>query len=205
MLFKINIYLKFALIALGLILGVWLTVAYGWGYGFIFILAALVLIISYFLLGTIQSSAELIQQMNFNGAEKQLKLTLFPNLLYVTNRSVYYIMKGSIAAHRKDSKGAEELFQKALSLNLPSDNEKAMVLLQLANINATRNNWAGAKNYFQQVKKLSITEPMIKSQIDQMDQAIKSSGQINVARSMGKQGMQMMMGGGGKRRRPLGR
>ena len=205
MLFKINIYLKFALIVIGLILGVWLTVAYGWGYGFIFILAAVVLIVSYFLLGTIQSSAELIQQTNFSGAEKQLKLTLFPNLLYVTNRSVYYIMKGSIAAHRKDSKGAEELFHKALSLNLPSDNEKAMVLLQLANINATRNNWAGAKNYFQQVKKLSITEPMIKSQIDQMDQAIKSSGQINVARSMGKQGMQMMMGGGGKRRRPLGR
>ena len=63
-----------------------------------------------------------------------LGLTFFPTCFYVTNRSIYYILKGSIEAQRKDTKSAEEYFQKALSLKLPSDNEKAMVLLQMCNI-----------------------------------------------------------------------
>ncbi len=200
--FKINIYVKFALIAIFLLGGIGLSFVYGFGYTWILILIGLIFLASYLLLGTIQSAAEKIQLMDFAGAEKMLGLTFFPNLLYVTNRSIYYILKGSIEAQRKDTKSAEEYFQKALSLKLPSDNEKAMVLLQMCNIQMMKNNWPGAQNYFMQVKKLHISEKLIKEQIDQVEKAINSRGNINVARSMGKQGMQMMRMGGGKRRRP---
>lgn len=202
MMFKINIYVKFALIAVFLLGGIGLSFVYGFGYTWILILIGLIFLTSYLLLGTIQSAAEKIQLMDFAGAEKMLGLTFFPNLLYVTNRSIYYILKGSIEAQRKDTKAAEEYFQKALSLKLPSDNEKAMVLLQMCNIQMMKNNWPGAQNYFMQVKKLHISEKLIKEQIDQVEKAINSRGNINVARSMGKQGMQMMRMGGGKRRRP---
>ncbi|HRD08812.1 MAG: hypothetical protein U0V54_13030 [Saprospiraceae bacterium] len=202
MMFKINIYVKFALIAIFLLGGIGLSFVYGFGYTWILILIGLIFLASYLLLGTIQSAAEKIQLMDFAGAEKMLGLTFFPNLLYVTNRSIYYILKGSIEAQRKDTKSAEEYFQKALSLKLPSDNEKAMVLLQMCNIQMMKNNWPGAQNYFMQVKKLHISEKLIKEQIDQVEKAINSRGNINVARSMGKQGMQMMRMGGGKRRRP---
>ena len=200
--FKINIYVKFALIAVFLLGGIALSFVYGFGYTWILILIGLIFLASYLLLGTIQSAAEKIQLMDFAGAEKMLGLTFFPNLLYVTNRSIFYILKGSIEAQRKDTKAAEEYFQKALSLKLPSDNEKAMVLLQMCNIQMMKNNWPGAQNYFMQVKKLHISEKLIKEQIDQVEKAINSRGNINVARSMGKQGMQMMRMGGGKRRRP---
>jgi len=200
--FKINIYVKFALIAVFLLGGIGLSFIYGFGYTWILILIGLIFLASYLLLGTIQSAAERIQVTDFAGAEKMLGLTFFPNLLYVTNRSIYYILKGSIEAQRKDTKAAEEYFQKALSLKLPSDNEKAMVLLQMCNIQMMKSNWAGAQNYFMQVKKLHISEKLIKEQIDQVEKAINSRGNINVARSMGKQGMQMMRMGGGKRRRP---
>lgn len=202
MMFKINIYVKFALIAVFLLGGIGLSFAFGIGYTWILILIGLIFLASYLLLGTIQSAAEKIQLMDFAGAEKMLGLTFFPKLLYVTNRSIYYILKGSIEAQRKDTKLAEEYFQQALSLKLPSDNEKAMVLLQMCNIQMMKNNWAGAQNYFMQVKKLHINEKLIKEQIDQVEKAINSRGNINVARSMGKQGMQMMRMGGGKRRRP---
>ncbi|HMS97516.1 MAG TPA: hypothetical protein PLQ57_13665 [Saprospiraceae bacterium] len=202
MMFKINIYVKFALIAVFLLGGIGLSFIYGFGYTWILILIGLIFLASYLLLGTIQSAAERIQVTDFAGAEKMLGLTFFPNLLYVTNRSIYYILKGSIEAQRKDTKAAEEYFQKALSLKLPSDNEKAMVLLQMCNIQMMKSNWAGAQNYFMQVKKLHISEKLIKEQIDQVEKAINSRGNINVARSMGKQGMQMMRMGGGKRRRP---
>ena len=202
MMFKINIYVKFAIIAVFLLGGIGLSFIYGFGYTWILILIGLIFLASYLLLGTIQSAAERIQVTDFAGAEKMLSLTFFPNLLYVTNRSIYYILKGSIEAQRKDTKAAEEYFQKALTLKLPSDNEKAMVLLQMCNIQMMKSNWAGAQNYFMQVKKLHISEKLIKEQIDQVEKAINSRGNINVARSMGKQGRQMMRMGGGKRRRP---
>ena len=202
--FKINIFLKFGLITLFLGGGVLLALIYGLGYSWILIFIGIVLLASYFLLGTIQSAAEFIQLQDFDGAEKRLNLTFFPRLLYVTNRAIYYVLRGTIAMQRDQNDEAEKLFKKALNMNLPSDNEKSMVLLQMAGIHAKRNNWSGAKNYLNQVKKLDISEPMIKKQIEEFDQAIKSRGQMKVARSMGKEGMRMMKRGGysGKRRRP---
>ena len=201
--FKINIYLKLALIVLFLGGGIVLGIIYSFWYSFILILVGLVLVASYFLLGTIQSSAERLQMQDFAGAEKQLNMTLFPNLLYVTNRAIYYVLKGTIESQKNNRSEAEVYLNKALSLNLPSDNEKAMVLLQLANINMGKSNWAGAKTQINQLKKLKISEKMIKDQIDMFEKALDNRGQVNVARSMGRQGMQMMQGGyGSKRRRP---
>jgi tetratricopeptide (TPR) repeat protein len=200
--FTINIYLKFALIALFLGGGIILSILYGIGYSWILILIGILLLLSYILLGTVQSAGEMVQTMDFDGAEKRLNLILSPKLLYVTNRAFYYIMKGSLAAQKKDNKTAEEYFNQALELKLPTDNEKAMVLLQLANINAQRNNWTGAATYVKDIKKLKVTEPTLKSQIDQFNTAFQNRGQMNTARAMGKQGMQMMQGMSGKRRRP---
>jgi tetratricopeptide (TPR) repeat protein len=201
--FKINIYLKFGLIALLLVGGIALGIIYSFWYSFVLIIAGLVLLASYFLLGTIQSSAEKLQLQDFAGAEKQLGLTLFPNLLYVTNRAIYYVLKGTIESQKKNNAEAEIYLNKALTLNLPSDNEKAMVLLQLANINMSKSNWGGAKTQINQLKKLKVSEKMIKEQIEMFEKALDNRGQMNVARSMGKQGIQMMQGGfGGKRKRP---
>lgn len=201
--FKINIYLKFALIALFLGGGILLWIFQGFWYSFPVLLIGIGLIISYFLLGTITSAAEMIQDGNFNGAEKRLNLTYFPKWLYVTNRAVYYIMRGAIAMDRKDTAGAEKLFQTANSMKLPSDNEKAMVLLQLANINAMKNKWSAAKNYYREAKGLKVSEGPIKEQLAQFEKALQNQGQVKLARTMGKQGIKMMQGGmSGKRRRP---
>ena len=197
----INIYAKFALIALFLGGGILLSIFYGFGYSWILILMGLIFLVSYLLLGTIQSASELLQKMDFDGAEKRLNLTFKPEWLYVTNRAFYYILKGSLAANRKDNNAAETYFQKALALKLPTDNEKAMVLLQMAGIQANKNNWPGAKNYFYQCKNLKVTEPALKDQIKQFETAINNRGQVKLAQSMGmKAGQSGMMGG--KRRRP---
>lgn len=199
--FTINIYVKFAIIAICLVGGVILSFVLGIGYTWIFILIGLLFLASYFLLGTVQSATELLQKMDFDGAEKRLNLTYFPQWLYVTNRAFYYILKGSLAAQKKDNNAAEDYFNKALELNLPSDNEKGMVLLQMSGIQAQKNNWTGAKNYFYQAKKLKITEPQLKDQLKQFETALENRGQMKVAQSMGMKTGQMVMPGG-KRRRP---
>ena len=199
--FIINIYLKFALIAVFLIGGFVLSFFLGFGYTWIMILIGLLFLISYLLLGTVQSASEFLQKMDFEGAERRLDLTFFPNLLYVTNRAFYFILKGSLAANKKDNTTAEKYFNNALALKLPSDNEKAMILLQMAGIQANKNNWNGAKNYFYQAKGLKITEQALKDQFKQFETAIANRGQMKVAQSMGMKSGQMVSPGG-KRRRP---
>ena len=203
--FTINIYLKFLLIALGFIGGAILTTTFGFWYAFPFWLLGLIMLASYIFLGTVQSSAQLVQEGDFDGAEFRLGLTKFPQWLYVTNKAFYYIMKGSIAANKSETKEAEEYFNTALGLKLPSDNEKAMVLMQLANIKATKGNWTAAQNHFKQAKDLNITQADIKNQLDMFERTLKNNkAQMKTARTMGKQGMRMMRPGGGKskRRRP---
>lgn len=201
--FTINIYLKFALIAVGFIGGAILTVTSGFWYSFPFWLLGIIMLFSYFFLGTVQSAAQLVQDNNFDAASRRLALTRFPRLLYITNRAFYFIMKGTLSAQGGDQKEAEDYFNTALGLKLPSDNEKAMVLMQLANIKASKNNWTAAINYFKQAKKLNVTQADIKGQLDYFEKALNNNrGQMKAARSMGKQGMRMMKGSGGKRRRP---
>ncbi len=197
--FIINIYLKFALIALFLGGGILLTFLNGFVWSWPLLLIGLGLLASYFLLGTVTSTANLIQTMDFDAAEKRLNLTKFPGLLYITNRAFYYIMKGSIKMNQGDNNGAEEQFNNALNLKLPSDNEKAMVLLQLANINATKNKWNSAKNYFSQAKKLKVSEGQLKDQMNQFEKALNNRGQMKAAQGTSKR---MQMRPGGKRRRP---
>lgn len=203
--FTINIYLKFFLIALGFIGGAILTATFGFWYAFPLWLLGFIMLASYIFLGTVQSSAQLVQEGDFETAEFRLGLTKFPQWLYVTNKAFFYIMKGSIAANKNETKEAEEYFNTALGLKLPSDNEKAMVLMQLANIKATKGNWTAARNHFKQAKDLNITQSDIKNQLDMFERALTNNkAQMKAAQSMGKQGMRMMRQGGGKskRRRP---
>lgn len=203
--FTINIYLKFALIAIFLGGGIIIAITQGFWYSFPLLLIGVGLLISYILLGTVQSAGTFIQNSDFNAAEKRLGLTLKPEWLYVTNRAIFFILKGTIAAQDGDQKIAEDYFNKSLALKLPTDNERAMVLIQLASLHGNRQNMTGAKNYLNQAKKLKITEPQIKEQLQYIDKAIKqNAASLKQARSMGKQGMHRMQPGG-KRRRPKSR
>jgi len=194
--FTIPFKLKFAAIFLGIVGGLVLMFTAGFWYGFPFLLIGIGFLVSYVLLGTVQSAAQLMEKMEFVAADQRLKLTLWPRLLYVTNRAFFYIMKGSIAANLNRADEAEAYFEQAKNLRLPSDNERALVYLQLANIKANQGKWTAAKAYFQQVKKLNVTENMLKDQIKQFEKAINQSGNMVHMRS----GQAMVPGG--KRRRP---
>lgn len=199
--FTINIYLKFAIIAICFIGGTVLTILYGFGYSWILFLIGLVMLGSYLLLGTIQSASEYVQVQDFAGARKRLALTKFPSLLYVSNRAFFYIINGSIDMNEGKTKEAEEYFEKALALKLPTETERAMVLMQMANINASKGKWTQAKNYFRQAKKMNVSEPTLKQQMEQFETALANQGAQMRMGAGGRRGQQMMRQGG-KRRRP---
>lgn len=198
--FSINIYLKFALIALFLGGGIILSFSISLWYAIPLILIGLGFLASYIFLGTVQSAAQIMQDGDFDACEARLNLTFNPKWLYVTNRAFYYIIKGSLALNRKDNEKAEELFQTARQMKLPSDNERAMVLMQLANMAIMKNNWNQAQAYFRDIKKLNVTEAMLKDQLAQFEKGMNQRGQVKSSARLSQQ-----MGGfrpGGKRKRP---
>ncbi len=175
--FTLNIYLKFAGIAVGIFGGIALAFAFGFWWAFPLILAGLILLVSYILLGTVQSAAQFMEKQDFAAANKRLDLTFFPQWLYKPNCSYFYMIKGSVAAQLKDFDKAETLLLKAKEIGLPTGNEKAMVALQLANFAAMKNKWNQAQVFMKEIGDYKITEPAIKEQVKQFDMALKQRGQ----------------------------
>lgn len=175
--FSINIYLKFAIIGVCLVGGTALAFAFGFWYAFPFLLIGLGFLISYLLLGTVQSAALLVQQQDFDEAEKRMNLTFKHNWLYKTNRAFFYIIKGTLAMNNKKNDEAEAWLRQAEALELPTDNEKAMVALQLANLQGNKGKWNAAKLQMQKLKKLKVTEPQLKEQVKQFEKAFSNRGQ----------------------------
>jgi tetratricopeptide (TPR) repeat protein len=199
--FVINPYLRFALIAAGIIGGVALWLAYGFWYGFPFLIAGLVLFVSYIFLGTVGPAAKALQTQDFAKAEKLLDLTLNPKWLYSANKAFYYMLKGSIALQRKDMDEGEKWLRQAEEIDIPTPNERAMLQIQLAQIEASRQRWKQAQNHLRKAKEANVTVGAIKEQIDQLETALKQRGQMKAAQRMGRQGHGMMQRSG-KRRRP---
>ena len=197
-------YIRFALIVAGVVGGIALWVAFGFWYGFPFLLAGIILFIGYIFLGTVGPAAKAVQVQDFDRGEKLLNLTLKPEWLYSANRAFYYMMRGTIALSRKDLNAAEGWLKKADAIDVPTANEKAMLKLQLAQIEANRKNFPAAKKYLKAARETNVKLPQIVEQMNMLDTALKQSGQVKAAQRMGKQGHQMMSRGG-KRRRPKGR
>ena len=204
--FTINIYLRFALIALGIIGGIGLWFSLGFWYGFPFLFTGILLLIGYLLLGTIMSTNQLVSEQRLDEADKRLALTFFPGMLMMGYKGVFYITKGGIAMQRKDFVTAEKWVNQALASGLPTDNERGAAYMQLVMIAANRQNIKGAQIHFAELKKLNITEPMLKEQVKEIEKQLKMTGQ-----SAMNPAMMAMMGGkggfrpGGKRRMPKGR
>ncbi len=196
--FLINIYLRFALMAVTIIGGIALWAAFGTWYGLPFILIGLILLIGYFVLGTVQSSAQMVQSQDFAAAEKRLNMTIKPNWLYGPIRSTYFILKSTFASQRKDFAEAERWLNLANEQPMNSDDERAMVLIQLASIEANKQKWPAVQKYLKELESLKIKEPQIKQQVAEFQKAFKNRGIMKKAGQM-KGGFRQP---GGKKRRP---
>lgn len=200
--FTINIYLRFALIVAGFLGGISLWLAYGFWYGFPFLLVGIFALVGYLMLGTIMSTNMLLSQSRFQEAEERLGLTFFPGILLVGYKGVFFMTKGALAMQKKDFSTGESWLKKALDAGLPSDNERGAALLQLAMISASKNNRQAAQNHMAEIKKLNITESMLKEQVKDLEKQLKQMGQAMNPSMVGMMGKGGGRGGGGKRKMP---
>jgi tetratricopeptide (TPR) repeat protein len=197
--FTINIYLRFALMAFGIIGGLLMSITLGFWYGFLFILTGIILAAGYFLLGTVQSAATLVQMQDLEGARRRLAMTIKPGWLYEPNQAIYYMLQGMIKMQEQNFEEGEKLLLKAASFKALGDNELAGIYMQLSGIHANKLRWNQAQAYYNKAKSYKVTEPMIKEQLQMIEKALNQKGQIKA--SMGAGFRQF----GGKRRMPKSR
>jgi len=200
--FIIPPYIRLALIAVGIIGGIALWVAFGFWYGFFLILVGLILLLGLVFLGTVGPAAQALQTGDFDKAEQVLKLTPNPKWLYATNKAYYYMLKGSIALGRKDMVAGEHYLKMAEAVDVPTDNERAMLQIQLAQLALNKGRIQEARLHFKKAQACKITEGAIKDQFRQLEQVMNQTGQIKAAQRMGMQSGQAMTPGKSKRRRP---
>jgi len=204
--FQRQVVLFFACLALTVLL--WMTVGFAWAW--IPLLFVIVLGTKHLLIGTVNGAAMKMQMGDADGAGKLLKYTIKPSWLQFGYHGMYYFMKSTIAMQKGDVKKAETLTNHVLTMKI-ADDFKGMAYLQLININAMHLQRDPKNQIFinkikelhLKTKKLRITTPQVKEQLDQVDLMLKGEheSQKKMA-SPGKGGMKAMMQQGFMKRSP---
>lgn len=186
-------------VSLALTVFLWLTVGFAWAW--ITLLIVIILLTKHILIGTVNGAAMKMQEGDADGAEKLLKYTLKPSWLQFGYHGMYYFMQSTIAMQKGDVKKAEVLTNKVLNMKV-ADDFKAMAYLQLINISSMqlqrdpKNQIVinRIKELHAKTKKLNISTPQVKEQLDQVDLMLKGEhqGQRKMA-TPGKGGMKSMM------------
>lgn len=162
------------------------------------ILIIIFLVAKHLLIGTVNAAAMKMQMGDFDGADKILSYTFKPDWLRFTYHGMYYWIKSTIEFQRKNNKESERLANKALGLDL-QDDIKGMIYLQLMNIHGTRNNRAKVKDLYQKAKKLNVTQPQVKENIEQVGLMLQGK-HSEQKKMMGKKAQRSMMNQGYMRR-----
>lgn len=172
--FIIPIRLRFILIAVLLIGGIIVSfLPYGLAWSWLLLIPGIILLVGYFLFGTIPSASQLLQEGKLNEAEARLKQTYKPEWLLKMNRGTYYFILGAIELQRKNFDAAEAQMNTALELGLPSNDFTVQVYLFLSQIAASKNKMTQARNHLREAKSLNSADPTVLSAIKQVETELK--------------------------------
>ncbi len=172
--FIIPIRLRFILIAVGIIGGILVSfLPYGLAWSWMLLIPGIILLVGYFLFGTIPSAAQLMQEGRLDESEARLKQTYKPEWLLKMNRGTYYFIHGAIEVQRKNFDNAEMHMNKALETGMPSDDFTAQIYLFLAQIAASKNKMQQARNQIREAKNLNVSDPQVLAAIKQVETELK--------------------------------
>lgn len=125
---------------------------------FVLYLAAVILIVGHFLFGPLRLIQEHMETGDIEGAEKVLNSIWAPRLLIKPVRSVYYTLKGNMAAFKQDFDGAELNMKKGLDLGIPMKEAQGASLLQMGMIAMQKNNIKQAEEYVRKALRAGLPD-----------------------------------------------
>jgi hypothetical protein len=151
-----------------------ITPLWGFAWSWFFLIISVLILVRYFLLGTIGATARIMQGGDMAAAEKMLNYTYKPQWLQMGMHAMYYFMKASIAMQKQKLNEAEPLFLKSLSLGVPDKDSQSMAYLSLAGIAMRKQNKNLAKEYMAKLKKLKPLNSVIEEQYNMLEKALNA-------------------------------
>lgn len=145
--------------------GLWLQMAAA--LAFILLIA-----LGYFLNGAVFLALRKLVKNDFEGAEKLLHMTRYPQYLGRSQKAYYYFLNGCIEANKENLAVAAGYLEKSLSLGLRTDNDKSVALLNLSSIYLSLGNKEKAAQYLELVKKLRYN-PGLQPEIDNLSEILQ--------------------------------
>ncbi len=141
------------LIALGFLLGFKVT----WWVAWIPFLVAALMIVAYFMVGTMTLIQGYIESGDMEGAQELLKKIKFPNLLYKPIRSSYYMLQANFSTIGDDLDKAEAQLRKGLETGTEKEFE-GTAYLQLGAIAQKKGNTKEALENYRKAVQLGLPD-----------------------------------------------
>ena len=114
----------------------------------------------YFKNGTIYLAFRKLKKEDYEGAERSLNQTKYPELLKNGQKGYFHFIKGFIESNRNDYNKSLNHFREALKFGLRTDNDQAIVRLSIAEIEIERKNYDNAREELKVVKGLKYKQAL---------------------------------------------
>lgn len=149
-----RIPLAIALIALGFLAGFEVT----WWIAWIPFLAAILMIVAYFMIGPMTLIQGYMESGDMEGAQRLLKQVKYPNLLYKPIRSSYYMLQANFSTMGEDLDLAEVQLRKGLESGMPEKEHEGSAYLQLGMISLKKGNTKEASENLKKALQIGVPD-----------------------------------------------
>lgn len=136
--------------------------------------AAILLLLSHFLLGTVWMASQALYRGNIDRAERLLQQIKRPKWLLRRQRAYYYFAQGLVHLHRTRVDEGERALLQALEEGLPKSNERGMAFLNLAHIEIGRENKTLTETYLIRAKEEQVKDLRLKARIEDAFEHLKT-------------------------------
>ncbi len=164
--------LRFLLIGLFLVVGVVLYVQMGIWAAVPPLSAALLMIASYFLLGTVGPAFSKLKKGKITEAQSLIDLNYFPNLLLKRHKAYYHFVIGMLSLQHNQREQSKEHFEKSLEIGLRNENDKGFATLNLAHIKFVDGDYAQSREYLKRCKEFQTNDLMLNEKIEELEVAL---------------------------------
>ena len=142
------------LILLGFLLGFKVT----WWIAWIPFLVAILMVVAYFLVGPMTLIQGYMESGDMEGAQKLLAKVKFPNLLYKSIRSSYYMLQSNFSTMGDNLDLAEQQLRKGLETGMAEKEYEGTAYLQLGAIAQKKGNSKEALENFRKAVKIGLPD-----------------------------------------------
>lgn len=163
---------RFALIFLFLVLGVLLHVKTGFGSAWYLYLAAMIILATHFMFGSVWPAFAMLRKGKILEAELLIEQIKRPGWLTKRHKAYYHFVKGMIALQKEELNEGEDELKEALSRGLRTANDNALTALNIAHIYYRQQKIKDCREFLKQSKSFQPNDLLIKEKINELEKVL---------------------------------